>query len=161
MSKTVTDKQIETNRRNAKRSTGPSTPEAKERVKWNALKHGLLAKSIVVPVRNVHEKAEDFESLLLHLQEELNPVGILEEMLVEEIAVTYWRKRRAVRAESGEIAGNILSRRRYRGDTRSGDLCLPTDSAVARISRYEIAIDRRLHKAIDRLTRLQGERCGK
>jgi len=37
----ASQKQIDANRRNAERSTGPRTPEGKAIVKNNALKHGL------------------------------------------------------------------------------------------------------------------------
>ena len=36
------------NRRNAKKSTGPKTPEGKRRSGRNAVKHGLLSRDLVV-----------------------------------------------------------------------------------------------------------------
>ena len=45
----ATDAQIQANRENAKKSTGPRTPEGKARVSKNALKHGLLAQDSVIP----------------------------------------------------------------------------------------------------------------
>ncbi len=45
----VSDKQLAANQRNAKLSTGPKTAEGKEAVKYNALKHGLLAKEVLLP----------------------------------------------------------------------------------------------------------------
>lgn len=45
----ATEKQIAANRRNALKSTGPRTPEGKARSRWNALKHGILAKAVVAP----------------------------------------------------------------------------------------------------------------
>ena len=44
----TTRKQIEANRRNSRKSTGPSTRAGKADSKMNAIKHGLLAKQIVV-----------------------------------------------------------------------------------------------------------------
>jgi len=41
---------------------------------------------------------------LAQLGKSLGPRGVLEEMLVEDIAVCYWRRRRALRCEAGEIA---------------------------------------------------------
>ncbi|MBI3895518.1 MAG: hypothetical protein HY313_06270 [Acidobacteria bacterium] len=49
------------------------------------------------------ENKAAFQRLLAELQEHLQPVGPLEEMLVEKIAVSYWRLRRVLRCESGEI----------------------------------------------------------
>ena len=103
MAREISDKQLAANRRNAKRSIksgdacGPRTPEGKERAKFNALRHGLLARSVVVPTRDGPENRKQFERLLTQLRDKLNPDGILEEMLVEKIAVAYWRLRRALR----------------------------------------------------------------
>src|SRR5208337_3510664 len=43
----ATAAQIEANRRNAQRSTGPKTDEGKARVRRNALKHGMAALTIM------------------------------------------------------------------------------------------------------------------
>ena len=57
----VSRARINVNRRNAAKSTGPRTPEGKERSCANALKHGLCA-SVVVPedAKLVQGHAEDF-----------------------------------------------------------------------------------------------------
>ena len=39
----TTEKQIIANQLNAQKSTGPRTPEGKERTRWNSLRHGLTA----------------------------------------------------------------------------------------------------------------------
>ena len=44
----TTQKQIEANRRNSRRSTGPKTRTGKAGSKMNAMKHGLLAADLVV-----------------------------------------------------------------------------------------------------------------
>ncbi len=51
------DLQIEANKLNAQRSTGPRTREGKQRVASNALKHGLTGKQIVLP----DENPDDFD----------------------------------------------------------------------------------------------------
>lgn len=45
----ATEKQIQANRNNAKKSTGPRTEKGKARVSQNALKHGLLARDAILP----------------------------------------------------------------------------------------------------------------
>ena len=52
----MTEKAIEANRRNAQKSSGPRTAKGKEIVKWNAVKHGLLAKEIVIKKGTYTEK---------------------------------------------------------------------------------------------------------
>jgi hypothetical protein len=99
---TVSEKQLEANRQNAQLG-GVKTPEGKEIVKYNALKHGLLAKEIFIPVGEGAENPEEFNALIEALDTQFKPVGALEEMLVEKIAVAYWRLRRAYRYEAGLI----------------------------------------------------------
>ena len=43
----TSDKQAQANRRNALKSTGPKTPEGKDAVRLNALKHGLRSEEIL------------------------------------------------------------------------------------------------------------------
>ena len=166
----ISQKQLEANRRNAQLSTGPKTAQGKRRVRWNALKHGLLARSVVVTSSDCFEYRSQFRTLLSRLHQELRPVGILEEMLVEKIAVAYWRLRRAVRAEAGEIkerwhkvkhANRMLAKlRSHSPDNNIEDAtaALPAACAADNIVRYETAIERRLHKDIERLQQLQHRR---
>jgi len=99
---TVSHKQLEANRKNAKRG-GVKTAGGKAIAKYNALKHGLLAKEAVVTVGEGAEDPAQFEALSEDLKDQLRPEGTLEEMLVEKITVAYWRLRRAHRYEVGLI----------------------------------------------------------
>jgi hypothetical protein len=103
---TVSEKQLEANRANALKG-GVKTQEGKEIVKYNALKHGLLAKEVVITVGDGIEDPEEFNTLLEDLGTQLQPQGTLEEMLVEKIAVAYWRLRRAYRYEVGLIRDEL------------------------------------------------------
>ncbi len=100
---TSNEKQTSANRRNALRSTGPRTPEGKGKARLNALKHGLLAKEVVIKAGDGKENQAEFDRLLEGLENDLEPVGSLETMLVELIVVYYWRLRRVQRAETGEL----------------------------------------------------------
>jgi hypothetical protein len=116
MNKTMSPEQIEANRRNALKSTGPQTPQGKTASSMNALKHGILARQIVVRGHNIKESRDEFESFYRQYYEHLAPADPLEEMLVEQIIVTHWRLRRARTAESAEVAlsvdGGIWARRK-------------------------------------------------
>ena len=48
-------KQIEANRRNALRSTGPKTEDGKQRASQNAVRHGLTAETVIVPLEDVDD----------------------------------------------------------------------------------------------------------
>jgi hypothetical protein len=93
----TSEKQIKANRENSLKSTGPKTPEGKDAVRLNALKHGLLAQEVLLP----GEDAAAFKELAEGLVAELRPVGELEVRLVEDIIATHWRLRRLRRIEAG------------------------------------------------------------
>lgn len=96
-------KQALANRTNAQKSTGPITTTGKAIVAKNALKHAILSNEVVLKAGDIKERKKDFEELKTRLIEDLQPTGVLEEMLVDKIASTYWRLRRVIKAESGEI----------------------------------------------------------
>jgi hypothetical protein len=52
------------------------------------------------------ESEKDLTSLVSGLRADLQPVGALEETLVEKLATLFWRYRRLIRAEAGEIEKN-------------------------------------------------------
>jgi hypothetical protein len=99
---TVSKKQLKANKKNACKG-GVKTDEGKAIVKYNALKHGLLAQETVITAGEGAENPNEFSALLGDLKVQLQPEGTLEEMLVEKVAVAYWRLRRAYRYESGLI----------------------------------------------------------
>jgi len=85
---TISEKQLEANKANAQKG-GVKTEEGKEIVKYNALKHGLLAKEAIITVGEGAENPEEFNTFLNDLKAHLDPAGTLEEILVEKIAVAY------------------------------------------------------------------------
>ena len=82
-------KKIEANRRNAQLSTGPKSLEGKKTVAGNARKHGLLANNVVILTGDGKVDQAEFDSLLGKLHEYYKPVGVAEDPLVQEIAVSY------------------------------------------------------------------------
>jgi hypothetical protein len=77
----TSEKKAEANRRNALKSIGPRTPEGKAAVCLNALRHGLLSEEILLPGENEAALRELAEGL----RAELQPVGELENLLVDRI----------------------------------------------------------------------------
>jgi hypothetical protein len=77
-------------RRNAQKSTGPKTPAGRAASKMNVLKHGILSREAVVRGRCIKEDDQEFAALHQRLYDDLNPVGLLEEMLVDQIATAHW-----------------------------------------------------------------------
>lgn len=82
------------------KATGPRSLQGKQRSKSNALKNGIFAKAILLE----GESRAEYELLLNGLREDLQPRGMLEAVIVEEIAVIVWQKRRFRQAERAEIA---------------------------------------------------------
>jgi len=101
------EKQIAANRLNAKKSTGPKTHKGKAASKMNALKHGIRSRHVLVHGRNISEDEEEFTVFQNRFHDELDPVGPMEEMLVDAIVAAQWRLYRVLRAESGEIALSV------------------------------------------------------
>jgi hypothetical protein len=97
--KAVTPDVIEANRRNGKFG-GPKSKRGKNAVKNNAIKHGLLAKRLIF--RDEEERA-NFDAFADQLEKEEKPQGMLQRMLTEEIAVTWWKLLIAEGWESAEI----------------------------------------------------------
>src|SRR5437660_11392122 len=93
-------RQIEANRKNAKRSCGPRTTEWKAISSMNALKVGVFAKHLLLPDDNAHE----FGRLRVEVHREWQPLGPTETSLVERLVALLWRQRRIYRAESGLFA---------------------------------------------------------
>lgn len=86
----------EASRRNGARSKGPKTAEGKARVRLNALKHGLTAKTVVLP----NESVEQLEHRIEAWKAEFLPRSEVEDYLVE----------RAVHASWASIGPNVRSR---------------------------------------------------
>ena len=77
----TSQKQIEANRRNALKSTGPTSPSGRAVVSQNAVTHGLRAQRIVIEGESQQE-FNDFRNLLV---EQLTPANPLETLLVDRI----------------------------------------------------------------------------
>ncbi|MFZ0198051.1 MAG: hypothetical protein WAL05_02535 [Candidatus Sulfotelmatobacter sp.] len=98
----ISQRKLEANWRNSRLSTGPRTPEGKKVSSRNAASHGLLVKDVVSAGDGKEQQAE-FDTLLTDFRDCFEPANIVEDLLVREIAISYWRSARALRCEKGYV----------------------------------------------------------
>jgi hypothetical protein len=90
-------RQIEANRRNACKSTGPITEEGKQRSRCNAVRHGLTAETVIAAL----EDAEDYKAFEAAIIADYDVQSAVERELVLRLASLLWRLRRATTMETG------------------------------------------------------------
>jgi hypothetical protein len=100
--KSPSKRKIDANRQNGKKGKGPVTVNGIAISRYNAVAHGIFAQAIIIPGREDREKQRDFDVLHHQLRDDLLPVGIQEEIIVEKMACLLWRQRRLLWAEAGE-----------------------------------------------------------
>jgi hypothetical protein len=97
----ASQRQLEANRANAKRSTGPRSARGKARSRMNAVTHGLTAARIVIP----GEKAEEFAAFRDALMVDLAPANTIHRLLADRVAGLFWRLRRGPMVEAALLKG--------------------------------------------------------
>src|SRR5713101_5538857 len=103
-------RQIEANRRNAIRSTGPNTEEGKRRSRRNAIRHGLCAETVIENIEDI----EDYRAFEAAVIADYDARTAVERELVLRLASLLWRLRRATAIETDllRIQAEILQDRR-------------------------------------------------
>jgi hypothetical protein len=103
-------RQIEANRRNGHRSTGPRTEEGKQRSRYNALRHGLTAETVVDGL----EDSEDYRAFEAAVTADYDAQTAVERELVLRLASLLWRLRRIISIETDllKIQSDIVRARR-------------------------------------------------
>jgi hypothetical protein len=135
-------RKAESNRTNAQKSTGPKTDRGKAASSGNSTRYGLLSRRIPkIPGKRM----KDFSFLLASLQQDVKPVGMLEEILVERMAHEDWLLE-AARWHEAELLDN--------------NDCPFGGSMIDRILRYRTTINRQFYQAMNQLERLQRLRKG-
>src|SRR5690349_21418296 len=152
----TTFKQIEANRRNALKSTGPTTPEGKDRSRRNAIRHGLTAETVIA----AFEDSEDYEAFEAAVTADYDAEMAVERELVLRLASVLWRLRRSTLIETGlyeSIATNSLGRPTDLADCFL-ELSKLQPNVHGRIGRYEQMLwrqTRQLVNTLDALRRLK------
>jgi hypothetical protein len=100
-------RQIEANRRNPLGSTGPRTEAGKLQSRRNAVRHGLMAETVIGSL----EDAEDYSAFEAAIIADYDARSAVERELVLRLASILWRLRRATAMETGlfEIHAKRLS----------------------------------------------------
>jgi len=103
-------RQIEANRRNALRSTGPTTEDGKRRSRQNAVRHGLSAETVV----EIVEDLDDYRGFEAAIVADYDARTAVERELVLRLASLLWRLRRATMIETEllRIQAEVLRDRR-------------------------------------------------
>jgi hypothetical protein len=120
------------------KSTGPRTPAGKLASSGNSLKHGLAAPRLIIP----GEDPAAFETLLAALLGEHLPATPTEELLVHEIAQSWWLMQRALRFQNDCFTAEGVDQKR-----------------LALFLRYQTTHERAFHKALSTLIRLKKDRA--
>lgn len=135
------------NRTNAQLSTGPRTQAGKQRSSLNALRHGLTARTAVLPT-------EDPAAFARHIQQfldEYQPATPTEIQLVHELANTAWRLNRIPYLEA-----DLLSRA-TNSPTANFDI-VDAHRALATLGLHGQRLSRQFQKTLQQLREIQEER---
>jgi hypothetical protein len=102
-----TESQREASRKNGAKSQGPKTSEGKAISSLNAIRRGLLSKTLLIE----DESSAHFAALLQQLFDEFQPLPGNETTLVESMAIARWRQLRLLGMESAAISHEIRNHR--------------------------------------------------
>jgi hypothetical protein len=158
----ATQKQIDANRRNSRKSTGPKSPEGKVRASLNGWRHGLTGQVLTM----AREDRDAFETFARELRQAYFPVGALETQIAQSLAEDEWRLSRARAIENNVIA---LGHSSIDGEVETINTQMHAAMTQARVfwrnpekfallSLYEQRISRKLQHNEARLRALQTDR---
>ena len=182
----ATQAQIEANRRNARKSTGPRTAAGKAASSRNRLLHGLRANKHIL----LDEDPAEFLLLLQDHLDRFQPVGPSEEKLVLRIAADQWRLDRAIPMEAGiyrnrlhrvaqkdELRQNLYNIKvKYAAEegkpapppfipsderdllARAFDVDCEAANSIAKFARYQASIQHTIDRSLRQLQKYQAAR---
>jgi hypothetical protein len=151
----ATEKQLEANRRNAQKSTGPRTIEGKSNSSRNNLRHGLTGQISLLPT----EDREAHDAFCNELIESFDAETPMENQLAQSIAEDSWRLNRARAIEDNMFAlGHQHERREIQIALADAETFQTQAAAFDRLTIYEQRINRNLQRNMNLLKDLQTER---
>ena len=123
---------------------GPKTPEGKAKVRLNAVKHGILSTEAVIRLGDLKEDEDEYATLREQFFSEMQPVGLLEIMLVDKLLTIYWRERRIIKAERASVEaatiGHLQGCKKKRRDEDK------KQRIIARLHNKISALEETIHK---------------
>ena len=152
----ATPAQIQANRLNAQRSTGPRTGAGRDASRFNALKHGADAHSLVIP----GEDPAELEALALDYHRRFRPDGPMEAFFVETMIKSDWDRRRYARIEAQYLHVQFAALEEptdtplgviFHNDARKGNV-------LQKLFRRQASAERSYFRALAELRRAQRER---
>jgi len=149
-----TIRQIEANRLNAKKCTGPRSAEGKARSSMNALKSGIDANSRIIR----GEKAEDLAALTAEYHTRWVPTTPEQRMLVDTLVFNEWLQRRMATVEA-QLWEDSKADYRFEDSIWAGQAFGRGSRDFERLQRRLNAIQRNYRTALQDLQRLQAERA--
>jgi len=129
------------NRANAEHSTGPRTEAGKQRSSLNALRHGLTARTAVLP----SEDPAAYEQHCRQLRDEHQPATPTEVLLVQQLADTSWRLNRIPALEVHLFK-----------QSTGPEALVP---ALSALGLHGARLARQFQKTLDQLRAIQADRC--
>ena len=146
-------RRMEASRANGARSRGPVTPEGKERSAKNAIRHGLMAQTVVLQ----DEDPEAFETTVDALIERFQPADEFELSLIEDMAAAQWRQHRigAIETRLLDNAAAGFSDELPIDRLVAAFESLASGPAIALVHRYETRQNRMFHRALKTLIELR------
>src|SRR5690349_16995997 len=152
-------RQIEANRRNALKSTGPNTEAGKDASRRNAVRHGLTAETVISAL----EDAEDYKAFEEAITADYDAQSAVERELVLRLASILWRLRRATTMETGlfEIQTERM-RSRQREQTLSSSrevICAFDQGNLSDRPFHKTAEDRACHEDMSHAGSIELARC--
>ena len=160
---TISESRLEANRANAQLSTGPATPEGKQRSAMNAWRHGLTGQVALMP----GEDRDEFNRFCKSIVEDYHPEGPIENQLAHSIAEDFWRLNRGRAWETNTLAYGHFNGMVDRvdadipqvGDAMTQVLVFEKQAVnFARIALYEQRINRNIARNEASLKTRQAER---
>jgi len=117
--------------------TGPRSPEGKTMSSGNSLKHGLASGRVIIP----GEDPAEYEALLQELLSEHAPATETEQLLVQQMAQSWWLTQRAIRLQNQAFTETRVDAQK-----------------LALFLRYQTTHERAFYKALNALMKLAAAR---